>query len=78
MYKRKRKERKINYKKSFKFTNYEKVGEGLGANGAIIEDGNINEIEQKLRQLLNLGNSKPTIINAIIGKTNFREGSISV
>ncbi|CAK5042270.1 unnamed protein product [Meloidogyne enterolobii] len=60
------------------FTSYEKVGEGLGANGAIIEDGNINEIEQKLRQLLNLGNSKPTIINAIIGKTNFREGSISV
>lgn len=60
------------------FTNYEKVGEGLGANGAIIEDGNINEIEQKLRQLLNLENSKPTIINAIIGKTNFREGSISV
>ncbi|CAK5069518.1 unnamed protein product [Meloidogyne enterolobii] len=60
------------------FTNYEKVGEGLGANGAIIEDGNIDEIEQKLRQLLNLGNSKPTIINAIIGKTNFREGSISV
>uniref|UniRef100_A0A1I8BPG0 2-hydroxyacyl-CoA lyase 2 n=1 Tax=Meloidogyne hapla TaxID=6305 RepID=A0A1I8BPG0_MELHA len=60
------------------FTNYEKVGEGLGANGAIIDEGNIEEIEQKLKQLLNVENSKPIIINAIIGKTNFREGSISV
>ncbi|KAF7638522.1 hypothetical protein Mgra_00001896 [Meloidogyne graminicola] len=61
------------------YTHYEKVGEGLGADGTIIEQIEcIEEIEKKLRQFLKVENSKPVVINAIIGRTTFREGSISV
>ena len=40
------------------------------------DDDNIEEVFQKARKEYN--NGKSVLINTLIGKTNFREGSISV
>lgn len=71
-----------NYKlKKFfsQFTDYDKVAEGFGGKGIRLDrsnDDNIEEVLQKAREEYSKGNS--VLINCLIGKTNFREGSISV
>jgi thiamine pyrophosphate-dependent acetolactate synthase large subunit-like protein len=59
------------------FSDYEMVGKAFGADGARVENHEdfikaANEAKIKSR------NGKPFIINAIIGKTDFRKGSISM
>ena len=61
----------------FQYTNYHKVVEGLGASGILLEKG--DNIPEKLREARKLQQEgKPVVINALIGKSKFREGSISV
>ena len=45
--------------------------------GHIIRGGNDSEIRDELIKLTN-SNDAPTVLNALIGSTDFREGSISV
>ena len=58
-------------------TDYHKVAEGYGAKGFLIERAEeINETLQAARSAAKDG--KPVLINVRIGKTDFREGSISM
>ena len=59
------------------FSSYEKVAEGLGAKGVLLQSkedigGAIEECKASLQD------GKSALINCLIGKTDFREGSISV
>lgn len=61
------------------YSTYEKAVEGLGAHGIILDAPDrerlsqaFEEAKQKMRQ------GAPTLVNVLIGKTKFREGSISV
>ncbi len=59
------------------YSDYEMVGQAFGANGkrvATLED--FNQALTQARQ--GLAQGKPYIINAIIGKSDFRKGSISM
>lgn len=60
------------------YTDYHKVAEGFGAKGYKIED----ESEMKSKNIIELSkkdNERNTVVvNALIGKTKFRDGSISV
>lgn len=61
------------------YTNYHKVAQGFGAKGyQLSEDGDLSS-EKNLLQLArdDLENST-VVVNALIGSTKFREGSISV
>ncbi|XP_064479503.1 2-hydroxyacyl-CoA lyase 2-like [Ornithodoros turicata] len=61
------------------FLDYHKSVEGLGARGIIAtaaDKDNMKDIYTKARQLYAQGHS--VLINCLIGKTSFREGSISV
>lgn len=61
------------------FTEYDVVAKGFGGVGIKLErqhDSNIEEVIQNAREEYMKG--KSVLINAFIGKTNFREGSISV
>ena len=55
---------------------YHKVSEALGGVGFVI-DGR-SDVEGVLRQAREEGKTKPVVINAHIGRTNFRDGSLSV
>lgn len=58
-------------------TDYHKVAEGYGAKGFLIERAEeIDEVLQAARSAAKEG--KPVLINVRIGKTDFREGSISM
>ncbi len=58
-------------------TDYEKVAEGYGAAGLRIErDEDIDEALAEARRLA--GTGRPVVINAHIGRTDFRKGSISM
>eukprot|EP00112_Aurelia_sp_Birch-Aquarium-sp1_P009235 Seg2040.2 transcript_id=Seg2040.2/GoldUCD/mRNA.D3Y31 product="Acetolactate synthase-like protein" pseudo=true protein_id=Seg2040.2/GoldUCD/D3Y31 len=60
-------------------TDYDKVAEGYGGVGMRMDhgtDGEIDYLLEKAQVLQKQG--KPVLINALIGKTDFREGSISV
>ena len=60
-----------------KFTDYHKVSQGYGAEGFLItEETEIGDVLLKAKKLAKEG--KPVLINAKIGKTKFREGSISM
>jgi len=54
--------------------------EALGAIGFQLDRSNENEINEIFKQAntLNQQQRKSVLINCLIGKTNFREGSISV
>uniref|UniRef100_A0A183BVC6 2-hydroxyacyl-CoA lyase 2 n=1 Tax=Globodera pallida TaxID=36090 RepID=A0A183BVC6_GLOPA len=62
------------------YTSYDEVGRGLGARGVQLKEPTE---ESEVRHQLGLALAKclegqSTVINALIGRTNFREGSISV
>ncbi|TXT59850.1 MAG: Acetolactate synthase [Promethearchaeota archaeon] len=62
---------------TLKFTDYHQVARGYGAEGLFLDqDENIGETLIKAKEYAR--NGKPVLINAKIGKTKFREGSISM
>lgn len=59
------------------YSNYEKIGEAFGAQGKRVEDLNsFLEVAKEAREKNKKG--IPYIINAVIGKSDFRKGSISM
>ena len=61
------------------FTDYHLVAEGYGGKGLTLNEqhsGDISSILQKAQMLSRDGHA--VLINALIGKTDFRKGSISV
>lgn len=58
------------------YNHYEKIAESLGGVGYRIERD--EDIAEKLRSAKLQAKEKPVLINAIIGKTDFRKGSISI
>lgn len=61
------------------YCEYDVCAEGLGGKGLRLDRTNEDNLEGLLRKALeeyHKGNS--VLINVLIGKTNFREGSISV
>jgi len=57
-------------------TDYHVVAQGLGAEGILIRDN--SEVEEALMKAREIAKKKPVLINAIIRKTDFRAGSISM
>jgi acetolactate synthase-1/2/3 large subunit len=58
-------------------TNYHRVAEGFGATGLLLDDPELApEVLQQARQAALAG--QPVLVNAILGKTDFRKGSISM
>jgi acetolactate synthase-1/2/3 large subunit len=58
-------------------TDYHRAAEGLGAAGLVVDDPElVPELLQQARQLAASG--KPVLVNAILGTTDFRKGSISM
>ena len=63
------------------YSSYETVAEGFGGRGFLLDrDSDNAAIKETLRQAQEVSRreKKPVLINCLIGKTNFREGSISV
>eukprot|EP00501_MAST-03F_sp_TOSAG23-6_P001927 GSMAST32.ASY1.ANO1.2007.1 assembled CDS len=56
---------------------YENVAKGYGGNGIECRKPDEKEIRQVI-SLYKMASGEPMVVNAWIGKTNFREGSISV
>ncbi|MCA9970852.1 MAG: hypothetical protein KC425_11590 [Anaerolineales bacterium] len=58
-------------------TDYERVAGGFGAAGLRVSDPElVPEVLAEAREIV--GNGRPVLVNALIGKTDFRKGSISV
>jgi acetolactate synthase-1/2/3 large subunit len=58
-------------------TDYDRAAEGLGARGLRLDDpGRIDAVLQQARDLARAG--RPVYVNARIGRTDFRKGSISM
>ena len=58
-------------------TDYEKVAEGFGAKGLRLDDpARVDEVLAEAKRLAAQGH--PVLVNAHIGKTDFRKGSISM
>ncbi len=58
-------------------TNYHRVAEGFGGTGILLNDPTmIPEVLTYAREAASNGN--PVLIHAILGKTDFRKGSISM
>ena len=57
---------------------YDKVAEGYGGVGLCLQnpDDDIAAVMRKVQQICRTG--RPVLINALIGKSDFREGSLSV
>ena len=61
----------------FQHTEYDRVAEGYGGAGLKLKNADqIDDVFARAQELQR--NGKAVLINAIIGRTNFREGSISV
>lgn len=62
------------------YCNYETVAEGFGGRGFVMDRGmDDEEIREMLRKAQEVSREgTPVLINCLIGKTDFREGSISV
>lgn len=61
------------------YTDYHKAAVGLGAQGLLL----LRENEDQLAQVLRDGQQQcqdghPVVVNILIGRTDFRDGSISV
>ena len=64
---------------SVQFTDYEVVARGYGGQGVRLDRTNEDKMKDVFKQALEdyrKGNS--VLVNVLIGKTDFREGSISV
>jgi len=61
-----------------RFTDYETVAEGYGGFGLKLSRG--DDVTEKLQKALEVSRDeqKPVLLNVLIGKTTFRDGSISV
>lgn len=60
-----------------KYSNYHKIADALDARGLLIK--NNDEIDSVLKEAKQTAqNGRPVLINALMGKTDFRKGSISV
>ena len=58
-------------------TDYERAAEGLGARGLLLVDA--SRVDDVLREAVALARSgRPVYVNARIGRTDFRKGSISM
>ncbi|MCA9946682.1 MAG: hypothetical protein KC449_24540, partial [Anaerolineales bacterium] len=58
-------------------TNYHVVAQGFGGHGFCVDDpAQVMETLQKGKEVA--GNGRPVLINVMLGKTDFRKGSISM
>ncbi|KHJ41516.1 thiamine pyrophosphate enzyme, TPP binding domain protein [Trichuris suis] len=55
---------------------YEKVAEGFGAIGFAIDSSNANELNKMITSIKD--QPRAAFVNALIGRTNFRDGSVSI
>ncbi|XP_020605840.1 acetolactate synthase-like protein [Orbicella faveolata] len=61
------------------FTDYHIVADGYGGKGILLSDPSTSEIDTTLTQAQDIArDGTAVLINALIGKTDFRQGSISV
>ncbi|XP_053212924.1 2-hydroxyacyl-CoA lyase 2-like [Panonychus citri] len=61
------------------YTNYEKCVDGLGGKGFLLDASNGDNMKAVLTAAIQLARQgSPTLVNVLIGKTKFREGSLSV
>ncbi|GFR25775.1 2-hydroxyacyl-CoA lyase 2 [Trichonephila clavata] len=61
------------------FTDYHKVVDGLGGKGIILSGDDIRHLESKLIAAFDLSKGGDSVlVNALLGKTDFRSGSISI
>lgn len=61
------------------FTDYHVVADGYGGKGFLLSDSSTPEIDATLTKAQETASGgKAVLINALIGKTDFRQGSISV
>lgn len=65
---------------SLKHTDYHVVAQGYGGLGYVLKRENADEIEKLLNDAReeSIRTGRSVLINALIGKTGFRDGSISV
>lgn len=63
------------------YTNYEQAVLPFGANGYKLDATNEKEIGKIIEEAINKtkgDNGKPALVNCLIGKSSFRDGSVSV
>ena len=61
------------------FCDYHTVAEGYGGIGLLVDRSNEAQIEDVFRQAqLEASQGRSVLVNCLIGKTSFRDGSISV
>jgi hypothetical protein len=61
------------------FTNYQDTAKSLNAEGYLLNSENEDKMEQILKDAIEGSRTgKSILVNAIIGKTDFRQGSLSV
>lgn len=62
------------------YTSYEEVGKALGADGLVFRAPSepADELDKMAKAIEKSRTEKSCVINALIGKTDFRKGSISV
>ncbi len=59
-------------------TDYDRVAEGFGAEGLRIDDAELADAVLARRRKAMARDGHPVFVNALIGKTDFRKGSISM
>jgi len=63
----------------FQFSDYHTVAEGYGGVGLVLDRSNESQIEDVLHGAqLQASQGRSVLVNCLIGKTSFRDGSISV
>ena len=61
------------------FCDYETVAKGYGGNGYRLDRSNEDKMEEVIKQAQkDAKDGTAVLLNCLIGKTNFRDGSISV
>ncbi|KAE9556240.1 hypothetical protein FO519_000579 [Halicephalobus sp. NKZ332] len=61
------------------YTHYDKIGEAIGATGVLMDSKSESEITEKFSKIIKESREgKSAVVNVVIGKTDFRKGSISV
>uniref|UniRef100_A0AC34R198 2-hydroxyacyl-CoA lyase 2 n=1 Tax=Panagrolaimus sp. JU765 TaxID=591449 RepID=A0AC34R198_9BILA len=61
------------------YTRYDKIGEAIGVNGLLMDTKNESDIVDNFDKAIKESREgKSAVINVVIGKTDFRKGSISV